>query len=112
MLKKAFKKLKALRAAYSSLPGIRSCREYEILIEIGFHQETGHPLTLKQLLLLDIASAATVRRQLGGLVKKGMVLRRNTDHDRRGVQLELSPLAMEHLYAHFLQIDRIFNDAA
>lgn len=112
MLKKAFKKLRALRQAYASLHGIRSCREYEILVEIGYHQEMGIPLTLKQLLLLEIAPEATVRRLLSVLVKKGMVLRHNSSPDRREVRLELSPQVMGTMLAYFNSIESIIKDNA
>lgn len=105
-----FKTLKALRSAYTALPGITSCREYEIMIEIGYHQEMGAPLTLKRLLLLDIASDSTVHRHLRLLVGKGMAMKSNSSQDRREVHLELSPLALAHFHDHWRQIAAIVRN--
>ncbi len=99
-----FKTLKALRHAYASLPGISSCRDYGIMTEVGYRQETGNPLTLKQLLPLNIASHATVRRHLRQLVGAGMVVRCNSCQYRREVHLELSPRALAQLRDHCRQV--------
>jgi len=103
-----FNRLKKLSLTYASVPGLHGCKEYEIVIEIGYHQEIGSPLTLKQLLLLNIASPATVRRHLASLVREGVVERRSSDHDRRKVHLALSHRTIESLCRQCEEVERVF----
>ncbi len=90
----------------SSLPGLRTYKDFDITVEIGFHQENGKPISLKQLLLLEVASAATVRRHLANLIKDGTVIRHVSKDDRRSVHYTLSKIATSSLDHYLKQIIR------
>lgn len=95
-----------MRALLSHLPGIKTCKDFDITIEIGFHQERGKPLSLKQLLLLNVASAATVRRHLARLIKAGTVIRRVSQDDHRSIHFTLSKTVTNSLDHYLKQIVR------
>ena len=99
-----FKQLRKVKSVLSEIPGIKTYKDFDILIEIGYHQEKGCPLTLKQLMLLKIASRATVRRYLTCLVRDGMVEKFVSANDQRSVMLRLSASTVKTLSAHFSRI--------
>src|ERR1700719_746269 len=70
---------------------LRSVVEFDIVIEIGYAEEQGQPLTLKQLFLLNISSRTTVRRKLARLIEQGMIIRRTHAIDHRASLLRISP---------------------
>jgi len=86
---KALKELHEFRRRY--LPFLKSLEDAEIVREVGLHQGTGSPLTLKMLFLQGIGSAATVQRRLGRLKRLGVVQQTRADHDKRNMHLTLSP---------------------
>ena len=65
-------------------------KSVHIVIEIGYAEEEGRPLTLKQLFLLNITSRTTVRRRLTRLIEQGIVMRRKHKSDQRSTLLTLS----------------------
>lgn len=88
----AFKKLKTIRMFEKQhLPHLRTHEDFDIVIEVGFHQEKGTPLTLKGLVLLNISSPATVQRRICSLVQSGVITRTRCISDRRSVELGVSP---------------------
>ena len=95
-----FKRIKAIKSILEEFPGIKTYKELDILIEIGYHQETDCPLTIKQLLSLGIASDATVRRQLSQLILSGMVVKGEMVSDHRAVILLLSDETIENMVSH------------
>ena len=99
-----FKKLKGIKSILGEIPGIKTYKDFDILIEIGYHQEEGCPLSLKQLMLLKIASQATVRRYLGNLVRDGMVEKFASADDHRSVMLRLSASCCRTLTNHLANI--------
>ncbi|OGA34819.1 MAG: hypothetical protein A3G80_05800 [Betaproteobacteria bacterium RIFCSPLOWO2_12_FULL_62_13b] len=72
------------------LPFLKSVVDFDIVIEIGYAEEQGQPLTLKQLFLLNISSRTTVRRKLAGLIEQGIVLRHKHANDQRASVLSIS----------------------
>src|SRR3954468_1458051 len=91
-----FAKLRALRIFQKRhLDFVRSMEDFDLLQEVGFHQEIGRPLSMKQLYLLDVASVATVQRRLRRLKQLGAVILRRSEHDGRSVQLTLSPKVLK-----------------
>ena len=64
------RKLRTLEAKH--LPFVRSRVEFDLIIEIGYHEERGKPLTFKQLLALRICSRTTAHRKLHILVDEGV----------------------------------------
>ena len=107
-----FKKFRKIKSVLSEIPGIRTCKDFDILIEIGYHQEEGCPLTLKQLMLFKIASPATVRRYLNRLVRDGMVEKFESTTDQRSIVLRLSASTIKTLSAHFSRIIKHLVDPA
>ena len=87
----AFSVLRRFRALQRSrLPFLKTIVDFDLVIEIGYCQEMGMPITLKQLFLADIGPAATVQRRLARLKAQGVVLQARSDRDRRVVQLVIS----------------------
>ena len=79
------------------LPFLRSLVEFDIVIEVGFAQEQGQPLTQKQLLLLNFCSRSTARRKLATLTEQGIVIRRKRANDHRASVLIISPSGIKLL---------------
>jgi len=74
----------------TQLPFLESIVDFDIVIEIGYAEEEQHPLTLKQLLLLNLSSRTTVRRRLAELIQQGIVRRRRNAEDQRSSLLTIS----------------------
>ena len=72
------------------LPFLKSVVDFDIVIEIGYAEEQGQPLTLKQLFLLKISSRTTVRRKLARLIEQGIVTRRKHANDNRASLLTIA----------------------
>ena len=81
----------------SQLPFLKSIIDFDIVIEIGYAEERGQPLTLKQLFLLNIRSRSTVRRKLARLIEQGIVMRRKHANDHRASLLIISPSSVKLL---------------
>jgi DNA-binding MarR family transcriptional regulator len=87
-----FGKLHELRAFQRrQLPLLRSIEDFDVLVEIGYHEDLGSPLTLKRLFLQKIGSIATVQRRLSRLKRLGVVMQTRSARDRRNLELTLSP---------------------
>src|SRR5687767_10017528 len=72
------------------LPFLRSIVDFDLIIEIGYAEENEKPLTLKQVLLLNLSSRTTVRRRLARLIHEGVVRRRKNTNDARSSHLTIS----------------------
>jgi DNA-binding MarR family transcriptional regulator len=79
------------------LPFLKSVADFDIVIEIGYAEEQGQPLTLKQLFLLNISSRTTVRRKLARLIEQGIVVRRKHANDQRASLLIISSSSVKLL---------------
>ena len=79
------------------LPFLKSVADFDIVIEIGYAEEQGQPLTLKQLFLLNVSSRTTVRRKLARLIEQGIVIRRKHANDHRASLLIISPSTVKML---------------
>jgi DNA-binding MarR family transcriptional regulator len=79
------------------LPFLSSLLDFDIVIEIGYQEERGRPMTLKQLFLLNICSRTTVRRKLARLVDQGIVIRSKDAHDQRASLLLIAPSTLKLL---------------
>jgi DNA-binding MarR family transcriptional regulator len=92
-----FQKLKTLRAFEKrNLPHLRTVEDHDVVREIGYHEEMKIPLTLKMLFVLDIGSVATVQRRLSRLKRLGVVQQKRAAHDKRNVELTISPAVRGH----------------
>ena len=88
---KIFAGLKKIREfERRQLPFLRTVVDFDIVIEIGYAQEQGQPLTLKQLFLLNLSSRTTVRRKLARLIEQGIINRRKHANDNRASLLTIS----------------------
>ncbi len=95
---KLFSGLKKIREFERlQLPFLKSIVDFDIIIEIGYAEEMGKPLTLKQLLLLNISSRTTVRRKLATHIEQGIVIRRKHANDQRASLLVISPSSIKLL---------------
>ena len=93
------------------LPFLKTWADFDIACEIGYHELCGTPLTVKQLMLLDIAPSVTVFRRLERLCTLGVVLRRRSLRDGRVHELRLSP-AVHRLFAIYARSESHRPDAA
>ena len=95
---KLFTGLKKIREfERKQLPFLKSVVDFDIVIEIGYAQEQGQPLTLKPLFLLNLSSRTTVRRKLARLIEQGIVIRRKHASDHRASLLVISPSVVKLL---------------
>ena len=81
----------------AQLPFLKSLIDFDIVVEIGYAEEQGQPLTLKQLFLLSISSRSTVRRKLARLIEQGIVTRRKHANDQRAAVLTISSISLKLL---------------
>jgi DNA-binding MarR family transcriptional regulator len=86
------------------LPFLRSIFDFDIIVEIGYEEERGKPITLKRLYLLNICSRGTMRRKLAVLIGRGIVIKRPHPKDRRASLLLIAPSALKLIgkYSGFL----------
>jgi len=91
----ALRKIREFERA--QLPFLKSIIDFDILIEIGYAEEENHPLTLKQILLLNLSSRTTVRRRLARLIEQGIVRRRKNKNDKRSSLLTISSSSLKQL---------------
>ena len=79
------------------LPYLKSIIDFDIVIDIGYAEEQGQPLTMKQLLLMNRGSRTTVRRRLASLIEQGVVIRRKNANDERSSLLTISSSSLKLL---------------
>lgn len=87
------------------MPLLHSIEDFDVVVEIGYHEELGHPLTLKRLFLQNIGSVATVQRRLSRLKRLGVVLQTRSPRDRRNLELSVSP----EVHRLYRKIDRLLG---
>lgn len=98
-----FKRLKTIRMfERQHMPHLRTHEDFDIVIEVGFHQDNGTPLTLKGLVLLNISSPATIQRRICALVQNGVLTRTRCSSDRRSLELGVSPQTRK-LFERYVQ---------
>ncbi len=81
--------------------------DFNIAVEIGYHQEHGTPLTLRQLSLRDIAAFATVRKRLERLIQAGIVKKSGTLVEADMAELWLTGEASRMFHRYLQQIERL-----
>jgi DNA-binding MarR family transcriptional regulator len=82
------------------LPFLKTVIDFDIVIEIGYAEEQGQSLTLKQLFLTNISSRTTVRRKLAKLIEQGIVIRRKHANDHRASLLIISRSTVKRLSSY------------
>jgi DNA-binding MarR family transcriptional regulator len=96
-----FTELRSLRELERKhLPFARSLAEFDLIIEIGYHEERGTPLTYKHLVTLGFSGRSTLNRRLNGLVEQGVLFRARSESDGRSVVLGISKSAMQRLHRY------------
>ncbi len=105
-----YKKLKKIKEHLVKLPGFMSYKDFDISIEIGHNELQGTPLTLKQLLLENIASEATVRRHLANLIETGLVEKNINPKDNRSVYFVLTNKAHDLFEDCFKQVNLLLKE--
>lgn len=70
---------------------LTTAEDRDIVCEIGYQQGRGAPLGMKQLLLLDVGSVATIQRRLRRMRHLGLLRCNRSVRDRRAVEVTLSP---------------------
>ena len=99
-----FQQLRRLQAfTQKHFPCLQSPIDNALIVEIGYYQEQGRPLTIKGLLLLKLGAPATVCRRLQRLVDLGLVHKRRANHDRRIFHLEIDP-TVRMRFAKYLKL--------
>jgi hypothetical protein len=95
-LMKLFTGLRKIRQSERThLPFLRTVIDYDIVVEIGYEEERGQPLTLKGLYLLDICSHGTLRRRLTRLIVNEIVIREKHPVDGRASLLLIPPATVK-----------------
>lgn len=95
---KLFAGLKKIREFEKlQLPFLKSVSDFDIVVEIGYAEEQGQPLSLKQLFLLEISSRTTIRRRLAALIEQEIVVRRKDANDHRASLLLIAPACLKLL---------------
>jgi DNA-binding MarR family transcriptional regulator len=92
------------------LPFARSLAEFDLVIEIGYHEERGKALTYKHLLTLGFCARTTLNRRLNGLVEQGVVTRTRSTRDARAVILGISKSAMQRLHRYRGSMIALFTE--
>jgi DNA-binding MarR family transcriptional regulator len=77
------------------LPFLKTLEDFDMVLEIGYYEETGNPVNLKLLLALKIGSVATMQRRLARLKCLGVVKQVRASHDKRNLLLTISPEVRE-----------------
>ncbi len=93
---KLFAGLRKIRQSERAhLPFLKSVIDYDIVIEIGYGEERGQPLTLKRLYLVDICSRGTLRRRLNRMIVDEVVIRKKHPDDGRASLLVIPPATLK-----------------
>jgi len=84
---------------------LETAEDLDLVLEIGYHQERGELLSMKQLQLLGVSSVPTLQRRLRRLRQAGAVLIRRSEADGRAVEVLLSPKVLR-AYAKYGELIR------
>ncbi|SRR5579885_2926600 len=100
-----FERLRALRAfKKKNLPFLETIEDFDLLLEIAYHQERGEPLTMKQVYLLGIASLATVQRRLRRLREAGAIHQVRSAQDGRTLELRITPRVLR-IFSRYAELN-------
>lgn len=99
----ALQATRAFRRRY--LQFLETREDCDLVLEIGFHQERGTPLSMKQLQLQGLLSVPTLQRRLRRLRQVGAIVAKRSQIDGRAVELVLSPKLLR-TYARYADLIR------
>lgn len=110
--RKAFRALARLRelreVERAQLYSMSTPEDRDLVYEVGWRQAGGRPLTVKEALLLDVGSVATVQRRLRKLCHSGVIAQRRNAEDRRVQELMLTPKTL----GVFARCDDLLSEGA
>ncbi|HTV79922.1 MAG TPA: hypothetical protein VMF03_16840 [Steroidobacteraceae bacterium] len=96
-----FAELRELRQLEKKhLPFVRSFADFDLIVEVGYHEERGTPLTYKHLLSLIACGRSTLNRRLSSLIAEGVILRTRSELDGRAIHLGVSKSAMQRFHRY------------
>jgi len=96
-----YERLRAIRAFEREHMGVlQTVEDFNVVLEIAYHEALGQPLNLKQLLLLGTGSTTTVQRRLRRLKREGVIEQHTSRTDRRALEFRLAP-RFRRLYAQY-----------
>jgi len=99
-----FAKLHALRLFEKQhLNFLRTIEDFDLIREIGYHQERGAPLTMSALYLLGVASVPTVQRRLRQLRQAGAIQQTRSRRDGRVLEMCVSP-KVQRVFAKYAEL--------
>jgi hypothetical protein len=108
--RKAFRAIGRLRELRKlergHLRGFETPEDRDLLYEVGWRQAGSAPLTVKEALLLNLGSIATVQRRLRELRREGLIVQRRSAGDARVQELTLAPKTL----ALFARCDDLLRD--
>ena len=86
-----FQALRQRRAVERELlPFLKTAVDFDIVCEVAFHEFALMPLTVKQLILLDLAPQMTVFRRLNRLCGLNIIIRTRSLRDARVHELRMA----------------------
>ena len=96
-----FRTLRAVTAFRKKhLPFLRSLEDVELMHEVGYRQEEGRPISVKELHELRLAPVPTLQRRLRRLTQAGALVARRAERDARLVELTISPKVLR-IYSRY-----------
>jgi DNA-binding MarR family transcriptional regulator len=99
-----FTRLRALRMFEKRhLNFLRTIEDFDLIREIGYHQERGEPLTMKTLHLLGVASVPTIQRRLRQLRQAGAIQQMRSKRDGRALELRITP-KVQRVFARYAEL--------
>lgn len=79
---------------------IDSLEDLDLIWGIGYAQQSGHPLGLKELVLAEFGSPKTLQRRLDRLRDRGVIVHRQSLDDGRRIEFFLTTETMRRLEAY------------
>lgn len=79
---------------------VDSLEDLDLIWTIGYAQESGHPVGLKELVLAEFGAASTVQRRLNRLRSRGAIFQTASEDDARRVKFFLTQETIQRLEAY------------
>ncbi len=79
---------------------VDSLEDLDLIWTIGYAQESGHPVGLKELVLAEFGAASTVQRRLNRLRARGAIFQTASEDDARRVKFFLTQETIQRLEAY------------
>ena len=107
------KRLLDIYKAYEDFMGsFSTVFEYRVLLHIGLNEFNETPLTVKQLVLLNLGPKTSLERVIRKMVKDGIVIRKESGNDRRVHLLYLNQATKQRLFKLYDDLEMIVKARA